>query len=99
MDATQPLTSLQPGNIVVSGQGTYSVDMAVYQSEIAAIMNQAAPAWQNQANHYDVTRTGLVDPRDRAADHQRNQGRTVRGFGYSGFEQFVDGRQWRWHRR
>lgn len=56
-----------PGQLagtVAFGDKTFSADVATYSDQIQAVLNRPEPLWQNQANHFDVNRSGTVDPVD-----------------------------------
>ena len=57
---SQQLLSNQPSDTSVFGDQTYSADLAVYRAQIDDLLTRADSAWQNQANYYDVNRSGMV---------------------------------------
>ena len=57
---SQQLLSNQPSDTAVFGDQTYSADLAVYRAQIEDLVTRADSAWQNQANYYDVNRSGMV---------------------------------------
>lgn len=63
MTSTQLLGN-QPGGTVAFGDQTIVADLTAYRSQILELVNRAEPLWQNQENHYDVSGSGRVTPRD-----------------------------------
>lgn len=54
----------QPNGTVVYGDQTFVADLSVYSGQILDFINLDEPLWQNQVNHYDVSRSGRVEARD-----------------------------------
>ena len=57
---SQQLLSNQPSDTSVFGDQTYSADLSFYRAQINDLLTRADSAWQNQANYYDVNRSGSV---------------------------------------
>ncbi len=58
IDEQAPVNAGQPGGTVAFGEQSYSIDLSLYASQIAQIMNLKLPAWQNLVNPLDVVRSG-----------------------------------------
>jgi hypothetical protein len=54
----------QPANTVLFANTTQSADLSRYHDQILNVMNRADSAWQNQANWFDVNRSGTVSALD-----------------------------------
>jgi Dockerin type I domain len=58
------LAGNQPSGTAVFGDLTFIGDLAKYRDQIMEAINRADPLWQNQVNHFDVSRNGRVGPQD-----------------------------------
>ncbi len=63
MATAQPLPG-QPAGTVVFGNSSQSADLTAYREQIMDLVTAADPLWQNQANYYDVDRSGMASSRD-----------------------------------
>jgi hypothetical protein len=63
MLSTQMLAG-QPSDTVAYGDQTFIADLSAYRGGILDLINQQEPLWQNQVNHFDVSGSGRVEPRD-----------------------------------